>query len=246
MLAPTMPSTSPTQQSSRALARHPLARGGSARRLLALATLAFLLASILPLAAAPKPALGSHTANPTAVGIPGSYQSEVGCPGDWQPECATTHLTYDAADDVWQGSWSVPAGTWEYKAALNNTWDENYGVGGQNGGNLALSVGSTVVKFYYDHKSHWVTSNQNAVIAVAPGSFQSELGCPGDWQPDCLRSWLQDPDGDGIYTFTTRSLPAGSYEVKVAIDESWTENYGAGGARAGDQLAGKVPSSVAG
>jgi hypothetical protein len=21
------------------------------------------------------------------------------------------------------------------------------------------------------------------VIAVAPGSFQSELGCPGDWQP---------------------------------------------------------------
>ena len=55
---------------------------------------------------------------------------------------------------------------------------------------------------------------------MAPGSFQSELGCPGDWQPDCLRSWLQDPDGDGTYSFETTALPAGSYESKVAIDES--------------------------
>ena len=57
------------------------------------------------------------------------------------------------------------------------------------------------VKFYYDHKSHWITDNKSSVIAVAPGSFQSELGCPADWDPGCLRSWLQDPDGDGIYTF---------------------------------------------
>ena len=66
------------------------------------------------------------------------------------------------------------------------------------------------------------------MIAVAPGSFQSELGCPGDWDPSCLRSWLEDPDGDGIYTFETTALPAGSYETKVAINESWDENYGAG------------------
>ena len=66
------------------------------------------------------------------------------------------------------------------------------------------------------------------MIAVAPGSFQSELGCPGDWDPSCLRSWLQDPDGDGIYSFETTALPAGSYEAKVAINEGWDENYGAG------------------
>ncbi len=65
---------------------------------------------------------------------------------------------------------------------------------------------------------------------TAAGSFQSELGCPGDWQPDCLRSWLQDPDGDGIYTFSTTAIPAGSYEFKAALNESWDENYGAGGA----------------
>ena len=154
-----------------------------------------------------------------------------GLPGDWDPACATTHLTYDAGDDVWQGTFALPAGGYEYKAALNNAWDENYGLHAVlNGGNIPTSLASAgSVKFYYDHKSHWATDNKSSVIATAAGSFQSELGCPGDWDPDCLRSWLQDPDGDGIYTFETTALPAGSYETKVAINESWDVNYGAGG-----------------
>src|SRR5215207_4044874 len=154
-------------------------------------------------------ALGSHTPAPTAVTVAGSLQSELGCSGDWQPECAVTHLVFDAEDRVWQGTFAVPAGSWEYKAALNGTWDENYGANAQqNGANIGLSLADAVsVKFYYDHATHWITSNRNSVIAVAPGSFQSELGCPGDWAPDCLRSWLQDPDADGIYRFTTQAIP---------------------------------------
>ena len=79
------------------------------------------------------------------------------------------------------------------------------------------------------------------MIAVAPGSFQSELGCPGDWDPTCLRSWLEDPDGDGIYTFETTALPAGSYETKVAINEDWAENYGQGGVLNGANIPFNVP-----
>jgi pullulanase-type alpha-1,6-glucosidase len=186
----------------------------------------------------------SDTPAPSAVVIPGSLQSELGCPGDWQADCVTTALAFDADDAVWQGTFTVPAGSWEYKAALNNAWDENYGANAaRNGPNIALSLLAPVsVKFYYSHETHWVADNRNKVIAVAPGSFQSELGCPGDWQPDCLRSWLQDPDGDGIYGFRTRAIPAGSYEVKVAIGESWTENYGADGAPSGA----KIPFTVAG
>ena len=163
----------------------------------------------------PIPVLASHTPDPTSVTIAGSLQSELGCAGDWDPACAAAHLAYDAQDGVWQGAWTVPAGSYEYKAALNDSWDENYGVNAQqNGANIPLNLGADAsVKFYYDHKSHWITENQTSVIAVAPGSFQSELGCPGDWQPDCLRSWLQDPDGDGIYSFEiTAQLPAGNYE----------------------------------
>jgi|GEM_PF-52753 len=179
-----------------------------------------------------------QAANPTSVTIAGDLQSELGCPGDWQPECASTYLGYDAGDDVWQGLFSLPAGSYEYKAALNNSWDENYGANAQqNGPNIPLSLGAeTSVKFYYDHKSHWVTDSQNSVIATVPGSFQSELGCPGDWDPGCLRSWLQDPDGDGLYRFSTSAIPAGDYEAKVAHNESWDENYGAGGVPNGDNI----------
>ncbi len=90
-----------------------------------------------------------------------------------------------------------------------------------------------MLKFYYDHESHWITDNINSVIASVPGNFQAALGCPGDWQPDCLRSWLQDEDGDGIYGFSTIAIPAGDYEGKVAHNESWDENYGVGGVQDG-------------
>ncbi|MFL6005665.1 MAG: glucodextranase DOMON-like domain-containing protein [Gaiellaceae bacterium] len=212
-------------------------RGGGRLRgvFVALAAAALVL---LPAATA------SHTPNPTSVTIAGSLQSEAGCAGDWDPACAATHLTYDANDDVWQGTFTLPAGDYEYKAAVNNAWDENYGrhaVGG--GDNILLSAPGGPVKFYYDHKSHWVSDDKSSVIAVAPGSFQSELGCPGDWDPGCLRSWLEDPDGDGIYTLETTALPVGDYETKVAINEAWDENYGQGGVPGGANIAFSVAAA---
>lgn len=195
----------------------------------------------------PTPVLASHTPNPTGATLVGSLQSELGCAGDWDPACAATHLAYDADDGVWQGTWTVPAGSYEYKAALNDGWDENYGANAQqSGANIPLNLGAdSSVKFYYSHESHWVTENQTSVIAVAPGDFQSELGCPGDWQPDCLRSWLQDPDGDGTYSFVTAQLPAGNYEAKVALNESWDVNYGQGGAPGGANIPFNVPADNA-
>jgi glycosidase len=199
---------------------------------------AILLTSLLAPLSLPATEVAAATPIPTSVTITGSLQSELGCPGDWDPGCATTHLTYDVADDVWQGTFMVPAGAWEYKAALNGSWDENYGANAQAGGsNLPLNLAApTAVTFFYDHGTHWITDDVGSIIATAVGSFQSELGCPGDWQPDCLRSWLQDPDGDGAYTFRTTALPPGAYEAKVAIDQAWSENYGAGGVAGGSNI----------
>lgn len=178
-------------------------------------------------------------AQPSAVTIAGSLQEELGCAGDWQPECNTTQLSYDENDGVWQETFTVPAGDWEYKTPLNEAWDENYGANATAGGaNIQLSVAAeTSVKFYYDHATHWITDNVNSEIITVAGNFQAALGCPGDWQPDCLQSWLQDPDGNGTYTFTTTALPAGNYEVKVTHGESWDENYGADGAPGGANIA---------
>ena len=188
-------------------------------------------------------AMGSDTPPPTGVTIAGSLQSELGCPGDWDPACAASGLAYDAGDDAWQATFSLQAGSFEYKAALNGGWTENYGAHAtRDGANIALSLAAPrTVTFLYDHETHWVTDSVTSTIVTAPGSFQSELGCPGDWDPGCLRSWLQDPDGDGRYTMSTTTLPPGSYEVKAAINQSWDENYGQGGAPNGAN----IPFSVA-
>ena len=79
-------------------------------------------------------------------------------------------------------------------------------------------------------------------IVTAAGSFQSELGCPGDWQPDCMRSWLKDPDGDGTYTFADVGDPGRQLRDQGGPRPvSWDENYGAGGVAGGGNIAFNVP-----
>ena len=122
-------------------------------------------------------AAADHTPNPTSVTIAGDLQQELGCAGDWDPACAATHLTYDATDDVWQETFNVPAGNWEYKAALNNAWDESYGI---NGNNVTLTAPGGNVKFYYDHKTHFVSHNTLLIIAAVV-HWQQQIGSTGAW-----------------------------------------------------------------
>ncbi|WP_299167174.1 pullulanase-type alpha-1,6-glucosidase [uncultured Arthrobacter sp.] len=69
------------------------------------------------------------------------------------------------------------------------------------------------------------------------GSLQSELGCPGDWQPECTASALTEVDGaPGTYSGTF-DVPAGDYAYKAALNGTWTENYGDGGAAGGADIA---------
>ena len=200
--------------------------------------------------AEPTPGGGGGTGpvtQPGAVSVPGNHNSEIGCPGDWQPDCPEAQMSLDAEDLVWKRTVTLPAGGYEYKAAIDGTWDENYGAGGVPGGpNVPLSLDSErTVTFYYEHGSHWVTSDANGPIITLAGNMQSELGCAGDWSPDCMRGWLKDLDGDGTYTYATTALPAGSYETKVTHGLSWAENYGADGVRDGANIGFDVPGSGA-
>jgi len=192
---------------------------------------AILLASFSSLSASPVEA---QDATPDIVNIPGTHQDELGCPGEWQPDCENTLLTYDMEDDVWQGTYEIqPANDGDkkgprYKAALNGDWSENYGVNASRGGaDIPLVVTEpTQVKFYYDHKTHWIADNFNKLIIVAAGDFQSQLGCTNDDDPTCLRSWLEDPEGDGVYSFTTRALAAGTYTLGFFLNEDSTQPLG--------------------
>ncbi len=184
---------------------------------------------------------------PETAAIPGTIQSVLGCDGDWMPDCAATYLTFDEEDQLWQATFTIPAGEYEYKAALNDSWDENFGLNAESyGPNIPLALGEeAAVTFLFDHNTGWVTDSVNSLIANVPGDFQDEIGCASDWAPDCLASWLQDPDGDGVYIFRTVSIPAGEYEAKVALNQSWDENYGKGGAADGPNIPFTVPEDGA-
>ena len=188
--------------------------------------------------AEPQPDIGLVT-------VPGNHNSEMGCAGDWQPGCEAAKLT-KRADGVYAGTFDIPAGDYEYKVAINGSWDLNYGAGGVlNGDNAKYSWAGGPVTFYFDPRTNYFQSTAQGDIVVAVGSFQEEAGCQGDWKPDCLATWLQDPDGDGILTWTTTQLPTGSYEGKVAHDLSWDENYGADGVPNGANIAFSVTEGSA-
>ena len=82
-------------------------------------------------------------------------------------------------------------------------------------------------------------------VVTAVGDYQSELGCGADWSPTCDTTDMTDPDGDGVYTYATTQIPAGTWNTKVALDQSWTVNYGAGGAADGANIGFTVPSGGA-
>ncbi|MEV5707389.1 alpha-amylase family glycosyl hydrolase [Actinoallomurus sp. NPDC052274] len=93
--------------------------------------------------AEPKPARDHVT-------LAGSLQSEVGCGGDWDPACAASRLAFDTTDGQWHGTFTLPAGDYEWKIAINDSWTENYGAGGAAGGeNLKLSVPADGTKYRF-------------------------------------------------------------------------------------------------
>ena len=171
---------------------------------------------------------------PGSVTIAGSLQSELGCPGDWDPSCSISDL--GAVDGGFAGDLTIPAGSYEYKAALDHSWTVNYGAGGvQDGPNIPLAAPGGKVHFAFDETTHLVADSVNSDIVTAPGSYQSELGCSGDWDPGCLKSWLETRN-DGVYSMSTRNLPVGDYEAKAALNGSWDVNYGAGGIAGGANI----------
>ncbi|KIA75067.1 alpha-amylase [Arthrobacter sp. MWB30] len=193
-------------------------------------------------ASEPRSGVVGEPTQPETVTVAGSLNTELGCTEDWQPSCGQGLMSYEPTHRLWQLNVpNLPAGTYEFKAALNGTWDENYGAGGElNGPNVVFTHPGGAVTFLYDHSTNVISAvsagPQPAAVSV-PGSLNSELGCSGDWMPDCAQAQLQLDPADGIWKLSVPNLAAGSYEFKAAINGSWAENYGLGGAPNGSNIA---------
>ncbi len=98
-------------------------------------------------------------AQPSSVTVAGDLNSEMGCASDWAPACEQGRMTLDAATGLWQLTADLPAGAWEYKIAIDGSWDVDHGAGGAPGGaNIALTTAGGPVTFTYDHTTHLVTT----------------------------------------------------------------------------------------
>ncbi len=159
-----------------------------------------VLVGVLALAA---PAQAHHTPVPGVVALVGSLQSELGCPGDWQPECVQTRLQPVAGSPgVFRGTFDVPAGAFEYKVALNNSWDENYGAGGAAGGaNIALDAPGGELTFTYDHATHVIGDDAPVVLGRQKAAH---------WLRRGLLAW----EAPEAATYRLHTAPEGGLELQ--------------------------------
>ena len=93
-------------------------------------------------------------ANPLTgmVNVPGSYQAQAGCSADWQPECSVTAMTLGDDGKYHSGPFTLTAGDYEFKVALDGSWTTNYGSDGlQDGPNYKITLTADgTVEFVYD------------------------------------------------------------------------------------------------
>lgn len=87
---------------------------------------------------------------------------------------------------MWRGAFTVPAGSWEFKVALDGGWTVNYGDHATlDGPNLTLDLATpTTVSFYYSDATHWVTAS-----LPSPSSPQRAASSRG-WSPGRLGTRL--------------------------------------------------------
>ena len=133
-----------------------------------------MLASLVAL---PAPAQADHRAEPPAtVTLVGSLQDELGCGQDWAPGCAASGLSL-TDDGTWALAADVPAGSYELKVAINGSWEENYGAGGEAGGaNLPLVLEHTArLRFTYDDASHRIAFAPAERPSATPTDADREL-----------------------------------------------------------------------
>jgi hypothetical protein len=107
-------------------------------------------------AAASAAAANANRPDPASVSFPGTIGAALGG-ADWAPDDAAVQAT-DAGDGRWTLTGTLAAGSYEFKAAINGTWDENYGAGGVAGGdNIMLELDAeTEVTFVYERAANAV------------------------------------------------------------------------------------------
>lgn len=127
-------------------------------------------------------------------------------------------------------------------AAINGLFNNgSWGTGNQTGNWTTGKLNKGTNEFWYDGDTLSTTAPENFVDLnrkiYVPGSF------PGpSW--DAASNQMHFDAELGLYVYTFKNVPAANYEFKIAVNGSWTENYGAGGVPQGSNIAVTVPETA--
>ncbi|CAH0344100.1 alpha-amylase family glycosyl hydrolase [Bacillus sp. CECT 9360] len=174
--------------------------------------------------------LNSHSstlkvnAEEKTVTLVGDLQSELSAVKDWDPADPGTQMVKEE-NGRYKLSGTMPAGTYEYKIAINGSWDENYGADGErNGANYKLTIEKeTNLTFIYDDTTHIVTVLMPLPKDELPrivGDIQPYINAGPEWSPEESTAFLSDDDNDNIYTYRVE-VPKGKHEFKIVLGNSW-------------------------
>ena len=208
-------------------------RFGSERRLLsiALALAVATVAAVAVLASVPD-----RAPRATSVVAIGPFQRALGCvEGDGRCPASTLALVdggprFAASSGfaarrfltwtrrtVWRGKLELPPGRHAIRVLADGVaWGEG---ARRDGPPVVLALDTPrVVTVLWDEDARVLGVEGARPIVTVVGSFQTHLGCARNGEPDCVRGWLHDPDGDGAATLSTQLLPAGTYEARAFVD----------------------------
>lgn len=171
--------------------------------------------------------------------VVGNFQSKMG-DEDWNVNSNKTIMTYKGNGFYeFTTPTELPAGDYEYKVALNHSWE---GGGVPSQGNLSFHLDSpSVITFYFNYYTSRVTDSTKYTpipeekLPRVVGTIQSAINAGDDWNPQTSTAIMRDDDFDNIYQYTAL-VPRGNYEFKITLGPSWDENYGLNGQRDGSNI----------
>ncbi len=153
------------------------------------------------------------------------------CGGDgWDPTDTSNALT-KGEDGIFTKTYTgLAEGTYEFKVT-NGSWDEAYGDGANNIVFIVSATTDVTIKFNAETKevtfegenaSAPATLEIASITAVGTGKngFLKDI----EWKQDAAENHMEGKDG--VYTITYNDVLPGSYEVKFAANDAWTDSWG--------------------
>lgn len=162
--------------------------------------------------------------------LPGTIQGVLGG-GNWNPADNITQMEH-LGDGVFQFITFLPKGSYEYKVAINGSWEENYGLRGErNGPNIPLVIpeDNYQVRFLFDYKDKSIKDSVTG--GIKPFRIPKKVSIIGLDRDEVL---MQEVEGS--FFKLTCILPAGSYAYRVQYDDSENFIFGKKGEVKGESI----------